>query len=397
MSVHLFIRQKGEVNRMRRNHLLYPAPFVLGGLLAVILTSSLAPYASAQLIQPINLVTDNPAFNPGLITDPSLVNAWGVSFSGSSPFWVSDNGTGVSTLYSVNPVTNVPVKQGLTVTIPGDGSVTGQAFANIAGNFNGDTFLFVSEDGTISGWRGALGTNAENLQLPSTNVYKGAALSNISGNGYLYAANFHTGAIDVLKGNPGAPNLAGNFTDPTLPSGFAPFNIQRIGSILYIAYAKQGAGKDEQAGPGLGFVSAFDLQGNFLGRIGSQGTLNAPWGLAIAPSNFGAFAGDLLVGNFGDGTINAFNLGTNSFVGQLLGLDGKPVRIDGLWTLSPGNGGNGGSLNSIYFTAGPNDEEHGVFGVLNVVPEPGSLALLMGSVLSCTWMWRRRIARKKQA
>jgi len=348
----------------------------------------------AQGFQAVNLITDDPAFNPGFLTDKSLVNAWGVSFSGTSPLWVSDNGTGVSTLYRIDPVTNVPTKVPLTVAIPGDGSVTGQVFGGIAGSFNGDAFLFVSEDGTISGWRGALGTNAENLQLAlPTNVYKGAAISTIGGNGYLYAANFATGKIDVLKGNLGAPALTGNFTDPGLPSGYAPFNIQRIGDTLYVTYAKQGSGKDEDAGPGQGFVSKFDLQGNFLGRVGSQGTLNAPWGLTIAPSSLGTFAGDLLVGNFGDGTINAFDLNSNMFVGQLLGLDGKPLMIDGLWALTTGNGGGAGSPNTLYFTAGPNDEAHGVFGFVTV-PEPGSVAVTFLGTLSTLGLLLRRRSRK---
>jgi len=164
-----------------------------------------------------NLVTDDQSVNAAKINDPSLVNAWGMSHSAGSPFWVSDNGTGVATLYAVNPTTGIPVKQGLTVTIPGDGSVTGQAFAgSLAGNFNADTFLFVSEDGTVSGWRSALVTTAETLVAGSSaNSYKGAALATISGNSYLYAANFLTGKVDVLKGNAGAPSLTGTFLDPS--------------------------------------------------------------------------------------------------------------------------------------------------------------------------------------
>jgi uncharacterized protein (TIGR03118 family) len=233
----------------------------------------------------------------------------------------------------------------------------------------------VSEDGTVSGWRGALGTQAEKLQLPSDAVYKGAALVTVGVDAYLLSANFHSGNIDVFKGTQGSPDLAGKFTDPGLPSGFAPFNIQLLDGKIYVAYAMKGAGKDEQTGAGLGFVSVFDTQGNFLGRVASVGTLNAPWGLAIAPQSFGSFAGDLLVGNFGDGTINAFDLNTNSFVGQLTGVDGKVLSIDGLWGLTVGNGVGAGSTDSIYFSAGPGDETHGVFGVLSVVPEPSAVIL----------------------
>jgi uncharacterized protein (TIGR03118 family) len=334
--------------------------------------------ANATSFTVTNLVTDNQAANPALITDPNLVNAWGISYSGSSPFWVSDNHTGLATLYSVTPVNNTPAIVPLVVSIPGDGSVTGQVFANVAGSFNGNAFLFVSEDGTVSGWRGSLGTAAETLQTGSaSSVYKGSAFATITGNSYLYAANFRSGAIDVLKGNAGAPDLTGTFQDPGIPSGYAPFDIQNIGGKLYVTYALQDAAKlDDDPGLGHGFVSVFDTQGNFLGRVGSQGTLDSPWGLALAPSSFGTLAGDLLVGNFGDGRINVFDQNSDTFLGQLLGSDGKPIAIDGLWSLITGNGGQGGSPQSIYFSAGPNGESHGLFGVIAAVPEPTTLALL---------------------
>ena len=346
---------------------------------ALLMGIALASPTQATLYSVTNLVTDDQSVNTAQITDGHLVNAWGVSYSPTSPFWVSDNGTGLSTLYRVDPSTNATTKVGLEVTIPGAGNVTGQVFnSNIAvGSFNGDLFLFVSEDGTVSGWRGALGTTAEVLVLGSSdNVYKGSALAVIGGNAYLYASNFHTGAVDVIKGDAGAPDLAGTFTDPTLPSGYAPFNIERIGDKLYVTYAKQKSGSnDEEAGAGFGFVNVFDLQGNFVRRLASDGTLNAPWGLALAPSSFGEFGGDLLVGNFGDGLINVFDPSTDAFLGQLLGMDGKPLFIDGLWALTPGNGVGAGSAQAIYFAAGPVDETHGLFGVLSV-PEPASLALL---------------------
>ncbi len=336
----------------------------------------------ASFITQTNLVSNQSGV--ATLTDPNLVNPWGVSYSPSSPFWVSDNGTGVATLYTVNSA-DVPTKAGLTVTIPGDGSVTGQinTTGGLSAPFHGDNFVFVSEDGTISGWRGALGTSAEVLQLADpNNVYKGAAFENFGGHSYLLSANFHTGNIDVLKGDASAPALAGNFTDPGLPNGFAPFNVQNLGGTIYVAYAMQGSGNDEMDGAGLGFVSKFDLNGNFLGRVASQGTLNAPWGLALAPTSFGAFAGDLLVGNFGDGRINAFDPTTNAFVGQLLDQTGNPITIDGLWSLTPGNGGSGGNASELYFTAGPDGESNGLFGVLTAVPEPSSFVLaLVGSVL----------------
>ena len=344
------------------------------------------PAAAAPLFDQTNLVTNDPAANPAQITDPHLENAWGVSFGPTSPFWVSDNGNGHATLYNVNPNTNATSIVPLVVTIPpiNSGTPTGQVFnSNAAGGaFNGDVFLFVSEDGTISGWRGALGTTAEVLQLASSaNVYKGTTEATISGHSYLYAANFRAGTIDVLKGDPGAPDLAGRFTDPNLPSGYAPFNIQLLGGKVYVTYALQDVNKkDDVPGPGHGFVSVFDTQGNFLGRVATMGTLNSPWGLAIAPSSFGQFAGDLLVGNFGDGRINAFDLLTDAFVGQLLALDGSALTIDGLWALTVGNDVNGGSSNKLYFSAGPDDETNGLFGVITAsaatVPEPGTILLL---------------------
>jgi len=353
---------------------------------------ALALPAAATSFTVVNLVTDDQSVNAAQITDPNLKNAWGISYSPTSPFWVSSNEVGLAVLYRVDPLSNATTKQGLEVTIPGAGNVTGQVFNPAsAGNFNGDLFLFVSEDGTISGWKGSLGTNAEVLQLSSaTNSYKGAAIAVIGTDAYLYAADFAGNQVDILKGNAAAPDLAGSFTDPGIPSGFAPFNIQNLGGTLYVTYAKVGPDGDDESGPGNGFVSAFDLQGNFLGRVGSDGTLNSPWGLARAPASFGQFAGDLLVGNFGDGRINVFDTTTDTFIGQLLGAGGIPLAIDGLWGLIPGNDGGAGNSQSIYFSAGPGDEEHGLFGVL-AVPEPATAALI-GLSIMMLGVARRRTA-----
>lgn len=319
-----------------------------------------------------NLVTDDQTVTPAALTDAHLLNAWGISASGTGPLWVSANGSGLAVLYSINPATDATTKSALEVTIPGADNVTGQVFANVAGNFNTNSFLFVSEDGTVSGWRSALGSTAEILQTADpVNIYKGAALSESGNNAYLYAANFGLGTIDVLKGNSGAPNLTGNFTDPNLPAGYAPFNIQNLGGKLYVTYAlKDAATGDDVAGPGNGFVDAFDTNGNLLQRIATQDVLNSPWGLAIAPASFGALAGDLLVGNFGDGKINAYNLTTLMNDGPLKDTANSPLVIDGLWALAPGNGGQAGSASRIYFTAGPGDEVHGLVGVIAPVPEP---------------------------
>lgn len=330
-----------------------------------------------------NLVTDNQSVNAAPITDTNLKNAWGVAYAPGGPFWVADNGTGVATVYNVVPATNVPSTIPLVVFIPGDGSATGMA-ANSSSDFNSDLYLFVSEDGTISGWRPILATSAEVLALASANnVYKGAALATIGANSYLYAANFKSAHIDVLKGNVGAPTLLGSFNDPGLPSGYAPFNIQNLGGTLYVAYAQaDSAGHDDVPGAGHGFVDAFDLNGIFLARVASQGPLNSPWGLAIAPAGFENIGGDLLVGNFGDGKINAYNPTTHANDGPLKDVNGDPVAIDGLWALIAGNGGQGGNSNFIYFTAGPNDESNGRFGSLASVPEPSTLALILVGALA---------------
>ncbi|HEY6044808.1 MAG TPA: TIGR03118 family protein [Nitrosospira sp.] len=364
--------------------------------------SCLSPIAAAAMLSFIsipawavsftqtNLVSDDQTANAAQITDPGLKNAWGMSFGPTSPFWVSANGSGTANLYSVDPGTQATTKQGLTVSIPGDGSVTGQVF-NSSASFNGDRFLFVSEDGTVSGWRPALGTAAEPLVASATAHYKGAAIGNVSGHDYLYAANFKTGAIDAYKGDVTAPVLSGSFTDTTLPSGYAPFNVQNLNGSLYVTYALQNADKkDDVKGAGHGFVDQFTLNGDFVGRVASGGTLDSPWGMAIAPSSFGAMAGDLLVGNFGDGHINIYDPSTHAFLGQVLDANNNPLATDGLWAISPGNDGSGGSSHLLYFTAGPNDEAHGLFGVLAPVPEPSEYAMMLAGLGVIMLLIRRR-------
>ena len=364
-------------------------------LAAALLISATLP-AQADFIKQTNLITSDPGAYPAPITDSSLVNAWGISYSPTSPFWVSDNGTGVTTVYRVAPAGNATTKVPLAVTIPGDGSVTGQAFNSGAGSgaFNGDAFLFVSEDGTVSGWRGTIGSAAEVLQAgSSTNSYKGTTVVTTGGHTYLYAANFASGHVDVVKGDAGAPSLAGTFTDPSLPSGYAPFNVQALGGNIFVTFARQVPGSgDEADGAGLGYVDEFDANGNFIARVASGGVLNAPWGLALAPSGFGAFAGDLLVGNFGDGHINAFDLATLSFDGALSDMSGNPLAIDGLWGLIAGNGTGAGNAGELYFSAGPDGESQGLFGALSFVPEPASAALFGAAFLGIAMRRRRRPA-----
>lgn len=360
---------------------------------AGVLFSLLSIPAWAVSFTQTNLVTDNSASNTAQITDSGLVNAWGLSFAPTGPFWVSANGTNTSPLYSVDPTSQATTKLPLTVSVPG--GVTGQAFSSTA-SFNGDRFLFVSGDGTVSGWRPALGTTglvpAEVIAPASAaNVYTGATVGSVTGNDYLYAANFKTGTVDAYKGTVAAPTLSGTFTDPNLPAGYAPFNVQNLNGELYVAYAKvDSVTHEETKGPGLGYVDKFTLNGDFIERVASGGTLDAPWGVAIAPSSFGGMAGDLLVGNFGDGHINIYDSTTHAYLGQVMGDNNQPLAIDGLWAISPGNDTLAGSSHLLYFTAGPNDETHGLLGVLAPVPEPSTYAMMLVGIGILGLVIRRR-------
>jgi uncharacterized protein (TIGR03118 family) len=355
---------------------------------AMLWAAGMVPASADPLFNVTNLVSDQPGV--AKITDPSLVNSWGITESSTSPFWISDNGTGLSTLYAV-PGSMPPVtKNQLTVTInPATGAAsaapTGTVF-NVTSGFSIDgskaIFLFGSEDGAISGWNPAFGTNAivavdHGSPDPSLNaVYKGLAMSTFNG-GTLYATNFRAGTVEAYNSSFN-PTLPGGFVDPSLPAGFAPFNDEVINGDLYVTYAKQDAAKhDDVAGLGNGFVDVFNLDGTGEHRLISNGNLDSPWGMAIAPSSFGSFAGDLLVGNFGNGMINAYNATTGTFIGTLDGADGNPLVIDGLWALTIGNGAAGGSLNTLYFTAGPDGESHGLFGSLNAVPELSTWAMML--------------------
>jgi uncharacterized protein (TIGR03118 family) len=369
---------------------------------AVFMVSASVVPAIAQLrVDQTNLVSDIPGL--AKLTDPDLVNAWGISSGPTLPFWISDNGTGLATLYSVpaSPPLSVS-KNRLTVTIPptagGTTSApTGQVFNGFGGvGFGGAAFLFGSEDGVISGWSG--GTKAVvDIDKGSAAVYKGLAISDPgTSSAVLYATNFRAGTIEAYNTSFAAPSsVTGTFTDPSLPTGFAPFNDKVINGELYVTYALQDSAKhDDVKGLGNGFVDVFNLDGTFDKRLISMGALDSPWGLQIAPTSFGSFGGDLLVGNFGNGMINAYNPTTGAFMGMLDGTNGSPLMIDGLWGLTIGNGSPvGGSLNTLFFTAGPDEESHGLFGALTV-PEPSTWAmLLLGfSVLGLAAMRRRRTA-----
>ena len=323
-----------------------------------------------------NLVSDIPGL--ASFTDPQLVNPWGVAFSSKSPFWINDNGMGVATLYN-----SFGVKQGLVVTIPppagstGTAAPTGMVFNGNPANFGGSHFIFSTEDGTISAWSGGTSATLEVDNSGLTSVYKGLAMATSGGASYLYATDFRLGTIDVFDGSFSPHSFgAGAFTDPSLPSGYAPFGIQTFGGNLYVTYAKQDPFKhDDVACPGCGFVDVYDSSGNLLGRLISGGALNSPWGMAIAPAGFGPFSGDLLVGNFGNGKINVYSPG-GTWLASLDDTGGNPIVIDGLWNIAFGNGANGGFANALYFSAGINGEADGLFGGLSSTPEPGTLTLL---------------------
>jgi len=312
----------------------------------------------------VNLVSD--LAGVAQIQDTNLVNAWGVSFSGGSPFWISDNGTGKSTLYAVT--NGVVTRIGLVVNIPGDGNPTGQFF-NGTPAFHTNAFIFVSEDGTISGWRGALGVNAEILAQRTNAVYKGVTLAANASGGILLAANFAEATVDVYDTN---VNLVTQFSDPNAPSGYAPFNVQNIDGLIFVTFAKQDDAKhDDVRGRGHGLIDVLDPQtGQFVRFVtgsdagGKLKQIDSPWGVALAPDSFGKHGGDLLVGNFGSGTIMTFNA-EGEFQGLLKGHRHGAVVIDGLWALTFGNNGSaGGNTDTLFFTAGPEGESHGLFGFL---------------------------------
>ncbi|HXS77276.1 MAG TPA: TIGR03118 family protein [Terracidiphilus sp.] len=331
------------------------------------------PAQQLQHYTQTNLVSDT-------TTDTNLINGWGMSRGTGTPWWISDNGTGKATLYS-GTGSIVP----LVVTIPsGDpnknptGTPTGQVF-NGTSDFQLSPnapakFIFATEDGTISAWNGGASAVIQ-VNTKGASVFKGLAMATINDNkggaiaNFLYAADFRRGRIRVYDKYFHPISLGEEaFRDDRVRHGFAPFNIQNIGGNLYVAYAKQDSEKhDEVAGTGLGYVDVFTPWGHLINRLEHGWWFNAPWGLAQAPSDFGAFSHDILVGQFGAGTIAVFDPVTGRFKGQLNDAGNNPIWIDGLWGIAFGSGGTSGPANSLFFAAGPQDESHGLFGVITPV------------------------------
>jgi uncharacterized protein (TIGR03118 family) len=331
-----------------------------------------------------DLVSDQPGVAP--VTDPTLINAWGLAVPASGGnFWVSSGGGDVSEVYGDTE----PITPSLKVAIP-NGEPTGQVFNGTSdfavsdGMHSGPAFfIFAAESGTVSGWNPDVGV-ATGAMPPSVTaevgfkasddaIYKGIALAQSGGANYLYATDFHNGKIDVLDSQFHLAHLAGSFTDPNLPAGYAPFNVAAINGKLYVSYALQDDdAEDDVPGPGHGFISVFDTSGNFEKRLVTGGDLSSPWGMVVAPDEFGQFSHDLLVGNFGDGRIHAYDPATGDEIGTLNRAPGHPLVIDGLWGLAFGNGSGAGEADDLYYAAGPGDESHGVFGEISAQPQNAS-------------------------
>jgi uncharacterized protein (TIGR03118 family) len=339
--------------------------------------------ASLVDVTQTNLVSDHAlASDPNVLVDPNLVNPWGMSFGTGAtptPLWVSDNGQDVSTLYRTSTTPPAFAKVGLTVAVPG--GPTGQVFNPSASEFavtvdkatGPAKFIFATESGWIYGWNTNVPAPGSTTATPAGHapnaVFKGLALANAKGSDFLYAADFANGTIDVFDTSFTLQNWKGAFRDPMIGASYAPFNVQLLDGKLYVSYAKKNPGTiDDVAGLGNGFVDIYTTDGRLHKRLIRHGELNSPWGMTIAPSSWGPLAGTLLVGNFGDGQIHAYNAKSGLRLGTIQDAAHNPITIDGLWGLMPGNGV-AGDPQSVIFSAGPMEESQGLVGVLTAVPE----------------------------
>ncbi len=361
---------------------------------AMTTAAALAAPAMAGGYAQSNLVTDDQAalaaagYAPAAHVDPNLVNPWGIDHSATGGWFVANTGTGTLTTYAGSGAS-----AGAAITIPqanfvGPAGPTGIVFNGGSGfvlpTGGPSQFVIDNLDGSISGWNPAQGSSAVQMVAGraggNPQLYTGLAAGDVGGQSYLYAVNGITGNIDVFDHNFAPTTLAGGFVDPGAnPSGLAPFNIQNLDGHLWVTYATPGPTADE-APLGLGFVSEFNADGTFVRRFADGGDLASPWGIAIAPAGFGAYSGDVLIGNFVDGAtgyISAYRESDGAFQGLLSGPGGTPIANPGLWGLEFGNGGAAGPANHLYFAAGIGDEAHGLFGDIAAVPEPASWALML--------------------
>ncbi|MFL9902195.1 TIGR03118 family protein [Paraburkholderia fungorum] len=329
---------------------------------------------TAQSFTATTLVSDGAVSAPH--TDANLKNAWGIAFNPKGFVWVADNGTSVATLYDGNGV-----PQSLVVSIAnginGPANPTGIVFNGTTdftvtqgGKTGVGAFIFSGEGGTITAWAPTVAPTTAIVMFDGGSggaVYKGLALASNGTANFLYATDFHNNKIDVFDKNFAKVAMPGKFQDASLPAGFAPFGIQAIGAKLFVTYAKQDAdAHDNLDGAGLGFVDVFDTSGNLMQHFASAGPLNAPWGIVQAPGNFGRFSGDVLIGNFGDGTINAFDPASGQSLGTVNLPNGSTFVQRGLWGIAFGNGLDNQPVNTLFFAAGPNDEADGVYGRIDV-------------------------------
>jgi uncharacterized protein (TIGR03118 family) len=331
--------------------------------------------------------------------DANLQNPWGIAVAPGLPFWISDNNSNLSTLYSGAGVQETQSITGSTdtgIAIPASAAglqanPTGQVF-NGTGGFLVPTskgqetalFIFDGEGGLISAWAQDSGATAVTayddgiINGANHAVYKGLAIGSVSGATYLYATDLHNNKVDVFDTNFSKPAaMQGKFVDPNLPSGFVPFGITALNGQLYVTFAKQDAAMhDEITGSGLGYVDIFDFSGNLVSQFASAGALNAPWGIAVAPAGFGSLEGDVLIGNFGDGTINIFSPNGTSLAtskGALMAGNGQPLAFPGLWALAFGNGDADKPITTLFYTAGFASQIDGVFGSItaSITPQAG--------------------------
>lgn len=325
-----------------------------------------APPPPPPTYQVTSLVTDQATTSA--TTDANLVNPWGLAYGPTTRFWVANQGTATATVYDglgqmlATPlVVSDPLAAGRAV-----GGPTGMVF-NASTGFQGDIFIMASLDGCISGWSAGTAVTRRVDHSASGAIYTGLAQGITASATYLYAANLAGGTIDVFDAAYAPVTLpAGALVDPALPAGYSPYNVQVLAGKLYVTYAQYTAGNPrETTGAGLGVVSVFNLDGTFVQRLATGGSLNAPWGLALAPASFGPFGGALLVGNFGDGRITAYNAATGALMGQLMGPAGTPISVSGLWGLAFGNDASAGKSTQLYLAAGPQGQTHGLFATIS--------------------------------